>query len=226
MKIRAISDTHGHLPALREPVDVLIVAGDVTPVNMSHDPDIQRGWADTNFRYWLECAPARFIIGVAGNHDFVFEKYQAWAHDLPWYYLQDSGIELGGLNFWGTPWVPRLRRWAFYQNNQGLDEKFGLIPKDTDVLISHGPPYGKLDMVKARDPSGLKRGQLTDERCGSKALLNHIGRVEPALVVCGHIHEEGGKRAWHSRSRIANVSYLDGLYDPWGRDERRDIFEL
>ena len=52
---------------------------------------------------------------------------------------------------------------------------YSLIPKDTDVLITHGPPKGNVD------------GML-----GCHSLARHVERVRPKLLVCGHIHEAHG----------------------------------
>merc|ERR1712037_767457 len=55
------------------------------------------------------------------------------------------------------------------------------IPSDTDILISHCPPYGILDV------------NAEGERCGSKILLTHVvERVKPKYHIFGHIHEAYG----------------------------------
>ena len=49
---------------------------------------------------------------------------------------------------------------------------YGSIPAGIDVLIAHGPCRG-----------------YVDGGTGCATLLEHVRRVRPTLVVCGHIHE-------------------------------------
>src|SRR5262249_33524902 len=72
MKVVAVSDLHGNLPAI-PPCDLLLLAGDITPVR-DHRLAHQAEWLDTTFRAWLNQVPARKVIGVAGNHDFIFQQ--------------------------------------------------------------------------------------------------------------------------------------------------------
>ncbi len=93
-------------------------------------------------------------------------------------YLQDSGCEVAGLRIWGSPWQPEFGRWAFNLKRRGarLREAWSKIPLDTDILITHGPPYGVLD-------------QLVDgERVGCELLAERLQVVHPRLHVFGHIH--------------------------------------
>ena len=55
-----------------------------------------------------------------------------------------------------------------------------MIPLDTDVLITHGPPFGILDRC------------YDDQRVGCEELLKAVKRVKPKLHVFGHIHENYG----------------------------------
>lgn len=211
MRIAAVADLHGHLPDVPA-CDVLVVAGDVTPTS-SHDPDFQARWLDTDFRAWLGRVPARHVVGIAGNHDFVFERApQAVPADLPWTYLQDDAATIDGVTFWGSPWTPWFHDWAFNAPQGDADEAFlaaryAAIPAGTDVLVVHGPPAGFGDATA----SGL--------RVGSAALLDAIDRLQPAVCVFGHIHEDRG--AWtRGATRLANVSAVDLQYRLTGEPVR------
>src|SRR5260370_33826784 len=108
MKIVALADLHGYLPSSVPACDLLLLAGDLTPVQ-NHDPGFQAEWLDGPFRAWLQRQPVRKIVGIAGNHDFVFEQMPFLVpQDLPWTYLQDSGTEWEGLEISGTPEQPRF----------------------------------------------------------------------------------------------------------------------
>lgn len=201
--IVASSDLHGYLPQL-PPCDLLLLGGDLCP---DGTPQLQAEWLDTTFRSWLKQQPAKHIVAVAGNHDFVFQERPDLIPQLPWIYLQDSGTELLGLKIWGSPWQPVFFDWAFNLTEPGLAEKWKLIPADTDILLLHGPPHGLGDRTK--------RGDHT----GSPSLVTRIEEVQPKLVICGHIHEARGEYQL-GPSRIVNVSQLDLRYEPYA-----DIFE-
>lgn len=206
-RVYATSDLHGDLSVDIPPCDVLIVAGDVCPV-VDHALARQLTWLDGPFREWLLQVPAARIIGIAGNHDFVFEKWplEVLTLDLPWTYLQDTGTSFEGLRFWGTPWVPNLSRWAFHAMDHILDEKLALVPSDTDIVISHGPPHRYRDLTVPRF-GGVNAGFP-----GANDMLN---RVKPHAFVCGHIHEAYGVA--HHRNGVTdifNVSRMTENYEP------------
>ena len=213
MKIVAVSDLHGTLPEIPS-CDLLLIGGDICPVR-NHQVAFQGEWLDRVFRAWLSQLPARKIVGVAGNHDFVFEQRPDLVpSDLPWTYLQDSGTEWEGLNIYGTPWQPWFYDWAFNLYEPDLIPKWDLIPAGTDILVLHGPPFSFGD--------GLPEKNDTVRHTGSPSLLRRIEVVAPKLAIFGHIHE--GRGEWqHGATRLANVTILDERYQhvhpPW-------VFEL
>lgn len=205
MKIIAISDLHGTLPDVEE-CDLLLIAGDICPKD-NHSIDFQWDWLDRYFRLWLEdtALVAKKIVGIAGNHDFVFQVAPDKVPALPWTYLQDQAIEFDGLVIWGTPWQPYFFDWAFNLYEADLAKKWSLIPDETDILVLHGPPYGYGDMAPRADEPGY-------EHTGSPSLLKRIDEVKPRLVVFGHIHE--GRGEWkHGESQLANVTIVDEKYN-------------
>ncbi len=209
MKVVALSDPHGNLPEI-PPCDLLLLAGDLCPTT-DHDPRFQARWLNTMFRSWLEQLPAGKIVGIAGNHDFVFERAPDLVPpDLPWTYLQDVECRWRGLRIWGTPWQPWFYDWAFNGDPELLESKWELIPPDTDVIVVHGPPRGYGD--------GVVRVDGGAENTGCPHLLAKIAEVKPRLVVFGHIHE--GRGQWQlGPTTLANVTLLDVAYrvryQPW-----------
>jgi Icc-related predicted phosphoesterase len=203
LTIVALSDQHGELPDV-PPCDLLLVAGDVCPVT-NHGVDFQEQWLRADFRRWLEQIPARKIVFIAGNHDFVFERRRNFLPgDYPATYLQDSGCEWEGLRIWGTPWQPPFFDWAFNLREEELARKWALIPDGTDILVCHGPPHGYGDGVP--ECGGVRH-------TGSPSLLERIHEVRPRLVVFGHIHE--GRGEWRLGNMVlANVTLLDARYRP------------
>lgn len=209
MKLALTSDLHGFLPLAHTlpKCDVFVIAGDVCPVH-DHRLDYQWFWLDTIFRHWLtevsKETKCKAIIGIAGNHDFVFEQEDTSALFLPWRYLEDSGTEVDGVKFWGLPHVPNLMRWAFHAPEQDLLRKAMAVPDDTNVVISHGPPYETADKVVPRFGGG---------HVGDPGLNHMLSKVLPDIFVCGHIHEAYGHYMHRSGTPIYNVSHVDENYD-------------
>ena len=178
MRIVAVADTHTFehdLGAIPDG-DVFVHAGDL----------LRRGTlaelADVSA--WIRSLPHEFKLVIAGNHDWCFIDdraacERALGEDV--IYLEDQAASIGGLRFWGSPWQPEYNDWAFnLPRGPALAEKWALIPDDTQVLITHGPPRGYGD----RSPIGA--------RTGCADLLQAVHRVAPALHLYGHIHQDGG----------------------------------
>jgi Icc-related predicted phosphoesterase len=203
MRVVALSDIHGFLPHIPE-CDLLVISGDLCPLE-SHDIAFQARWLDTTFRAWLQTVPARHIVAVAGNHDFVFEQMPEMVPDLDWHYLKDQAITIDGLLLFGSPWQPWFHDWAFNAPAQGgelfLAKKFVLAPEGCQLFICHGPPKGHGDV----NDRGLT--------CGSQALTERLEQLQPALMVCGHIHEGYGISEI-GRTMVVNASYVDRHYHP------------
>jgi len=209
IKITAISDLHGNLIKNIEPCDILLIAGDVCPAT-NHNALYQVSWLNKEFNDWLGTIPAEHIVGVAGNHDWAFEKYPENVNIPNWHYLIDDSIILEGLKIYGTPWQPNFCNWAFNLGEMELSHKFSKIPDDIDILISHGPPMGFGDVVME------DIGPLFTEHLGSYALTENIKRAMPKLVVFGHIHTGSHiPRVYPNDNKecvINNVSILDEKY--------------
>jgi Icc-related predicted phosphoesterase len=218
MNVYALSDQHGDLPEIPE-CDLLLIAGDICPDFLAGRPgglmdkgeQRQRNWLDNDFRAWLDEIPAKNVVGIAGNHDFVFEHKFLIPEGLRWHYLEDDEVEIGGLRIWGTPWVPKLQSWAFYGSPNMLSVRAEAIPSGIDILLSHGPPFGYGDGIPA---SLWIDGEIRQglEHAGEDELFKNLDRIAPKVVVCGHIHEGYGSYK-RGDIDIYNVSVKDALYD-------------
>lgn len=198
MRIAAISDLHGFLPETPA-CDLLLVGGDLCPLD-DHTTAYQHRWLKEAFAPWLEARPAGAVVGIAGNHDFVAEGHDDLMRELPWTYLRDEAVSVGGLRLWGTPWTPLFQDWAFMEPDDRLGARFGAINGGTDVLIAHGPPLGFGVTVAGDD-------------AGSASLLEAIDRVAPRLCIYGHIHERFGVDR-RGDTVLGNVSHVNELYEP------------
>lgn len=210
MRLICLSDTHGEQDRFKVPDgDILIHAGDFC--SMGTEREVHK------VATWLKRLPHRWKIVVAGNHDRFFEQQPELARaylEPEILYLQDSGCQIEGLRFWGAPWQPWFCDWAFNLPRRGerLRKKWNLIPLDTDVLITHGPPHGVLDEVRARmtawGPSEDGSGPL-----GCEELAIRLATVKPRLHVFGHIHDGYGFIEKGDTTHV-NASVCDEDYRP------------
>lgn len=235
MKIVATSDFHGHLPDIPE-CDLLLIAGDVCPVE-NHERQYQSIWLKGDFYDWMRQQPAKVTVWCGGNHDFVLQDWRRKPEQikkLPGVYLDNSwceyypGMKDGAnadwpenkpLKIYATPMSNRFGGWAFMDEEDKLSELYKTIPRDIDILITHGPPFGRGDFVPSRSYSAVKRGWVegvTGEHVGSSSLLHQLSFEEwpnLKLVICGHIHEAYGKYNIGDID-IYNVAHMDGAYEP------------
>jgi predicted phosphohydrolase len=197
IRLVCISDTHNRHKKIALPAgDILVHAGDLS--GHGEPKEIAA------FGKWLAGLPYRHKVVIAGNHDFLFERSPAEGRALlgEVTYLQDSGAELEGLRFWGSPWQPWFYDWAFnLPRGEPLREKWALIPAGTDVLITHGPPLGHGDRTS--------RG----EQVGCADLLEAIRRIQPRCHVFGHIHEGYGTTR-EGQTACLNAATCDLDYQP------------
>ncbi len=197
MKIIAISDTHGYHDQLSlPPGDVLIHAGDVS--SRGSESEVKE------FLHWFSKQHFKYKIFIAGNHDFFFERANAERIKsiIPEgvIYLNDSGITIDGINIWGSPITPWFFDWAF-NRHRGADIKkhWDRIPYETDILITHGPIHGVLDMT------------VNGRQVGCEVLKDAINIIKPKVHICGHIHEAYGQSTLQDTLFI-NASVLDVRY--------------
>jgi Icc-related predicted phosphoesterase len=202
MRIICISDTHNRIGKVDIPDgDVLVHAGDSTM--MGRPEEIGK------FAAYLEALPHKYKVVIAGNHDWLFETRPTTARklieDAGAIYLQDEAVTIMGHKFYGAPWQPWFQNWAFnVARGKALAAKWALIPTDTDVLITHGPPFGILDQVDG------------GEHLGCVDLRTAVDRVNPLLHVFGHIHDGYGLDARRelARTNFVNASICDESYQP------------
>lgn len=214
--VRGASDLHGFLPAV-DPCDVLLLAGDLVPLNEAEDTGLAWRWFSDVFAKWIDKIPAGEVVAIGGDHDrMLYHRVSPGAHhglfDADWIYLRDAGVQLAcGLTVWGTPWSPGTCDWAFSGDDHELDMFFNAIPGGLDVLLTHTPPYGKGDRA-LRAPKPVDGEAESYENIGSRTLQDAIDRTKPRLVVYGRAHADGGWRSENNGTRYANVSLLDDDY--------------
>jgi len=178
LRVVAISDTHSRHRRIRLPKgDILLHAGDISYKGRREEL--------IDFLDWFKSQKFSYKIFIAGNHDFFLEQAKQTEIEklIPdgVTYLNDSGITIKGINIWGSPVTPWFHNWAFnrYRGN-AINKHWELIPKDTHILMTHGPVYGFLDQV------------INEQHVGCQDLLRHVLTIKPKVHLFGHIHESYG----------------------------------
>lgn len=183
MKIWHISDTHGyhHLLEVPQNIDVVVFSGDCANVR---DPYLNENEV-RRFLEWFSELPIRHKVMIAGNHDTSLEKRlitkKQIINDYGITYLENDFVVIDGKVFYGSPYTPTFGDWAFMRARDKINKVWTGIPDDTDILITHGPGKGILD---------LSDNYTNDlHLCGDGALLKRILKLSNLkLHMFGHIH--------------------------------------
>lgn len=197
MIIDCISDLHGFFPNDLQGGDLLIIAGDLTARDKPSEYD--------DFIWWLDKQEYKNKVLIAGNHDNTFQTAEpgffSYIKSYNINYLCDSGTEVESFDIaldativierkfkiWGSPWTktfsgmnPHCKAFTV-DTDEELAEKWAMIPKDTNILITHCPPHRVFD-------------QNTEwVSCGSQSLLFKATSLKNLKLFCfGHIHEAYG----------------------------------
>ena len=200
MKLCIISDTHTKHKFIginNYEADVLIHCGDMTG-----NGGIM---AITEFMTWFSGLDQfKHKICIAGNHDWLFERANLRAREVVpdnVIYLEDEEVVIDGVKFYGTPVQKHFCNWAFNRHESKMAQHWAAIPDDTDVVITHSPPYMIGDLVPYQG-----------EHHGSPSLYKEIvERVKPKVHCFGHIHEAYGLKELFG-IKFVNASCLDGDY--------------
>ncbi len=188
MKILAIGDIHGDTSlakelaakADKENVDLVIICGDITQNDESHDR--------------LVGAFNKKVVFVPGNHDslatadFLAERYDAKN-------LHGYSIKLGKTGFFGCSAV-----------NCGL---FQLEDKEIKEMLRKGFNYvkdaEKKIMVTHTHPSGSLAEKFSNIVPGSDAVKTALDEFKPDILLCSHVHEAEGMEQKIGETTVINV---------------------
>lgn len=220
LRICHISDLHNRHKYIEVPeCDILICSGDISGQGTPSEVE--------NFLRWItKQVQATYKVFIAGNHDRLFDpkfgKREAIMELLKKYkvlngleegsntfYLENDSIEIMGVKIWGSPWTPWFHgdHWAFNaQRGEEIAKIWNQIPKDTDILITHGPAWG--------------RGDYNNEslRVGCEDLRRKIREIKPFIHLFGHIHEDYGydfdEHTYYFNGSTCNLQY-EPVNDPY-----------
>lgn len=208
MKIWFISDTHQNHNLLEVPkdIDMVIHSGDST----NYQDGLKNHGELLDFLEWYKILDIKYKVYIAGNHDTCIERgyfdRDKFLLDYGITYLEHSSITIEGINIFGSPFTPTFGfGWAFNKSRSNLYDYWEMIPEDTDILVTHGPPRGILDLTYDR----ANHFDVT----GDRALLKRVIKVKPKIHSFGHIHntEDIVNQCILERSgiRFINVSVVE-----------------
>ena len=188
MRILHLSDTHSHHHLLKNlpTADVIVHSGDASFSGSENEV--------LDFLNWFCDLDYRHKIFVAGNHDNCLYGEQIEGLDENCHYLCHSGVEIEGVKFWG---VPLFVEDAIREGR--IEQLMVQIPEDTNILISHCPPYGILDFDD-------------NIHYGCSDLLKAVERINPRYHLFGHIHAAHGIKKLQ-QTVFVNSAIMNEMYE-------------
>lgn len=141
------------------------------------------------------------LVGVIGNDCFPDDaKYLSGegVHDL-----HATPVTIDGWAFLGLRGAPGRIGYTLYSETASWrhlraqeaalsDHRAGV------VVVSHAPPRGAVDLAS----------RFGVEHIGSTSLARFVGR-RASLVICGHVHRQGGRTAMCGRCVVVNTANHD-----------------
>ncbi len=190
-KLCLLADTHRqHRELTIPPCDILIHCGDMCSFQNDDLGTLE------DIDAWFAEVPAKRVVCIGGNHDFLLHHREfRFAHAD---YLCDQSLNIDGITIYGAPWCPDLSGFAFYLSDEDLQRKWEAIPSGIDILVTHTPPQGILD---------LPFSSLIHVGCPH--LRAELPRIGPRLHVFGHIHASHGEFT-ENVTKFINASVVAG----------------
>lgn len=177
MKITVLSDTHNFEPDLPGG-DLLIHAGDLTKFGFRSEVVKQLNYLHENLDKYQD------VLVIPGNHDLWAERHLNEFKEAcligGLLTLFEEELTIQGLRVWGSPVTKRYHDWAFNKSESELYDIWEKIPQGIDILVTHSPPEGVLDLNR----QGI--------RIGCKSLTQKVKEIKPLVHVFGHCHEDKG----------------------------------
>lgn len=188
MKILAFVDMHGSKPALKkllrkaetENPDIIICAGDFTIFERNMTPILLE----------LDLIGKPVLI-IHGNHEDPCTLKESISMFNNIFELHEKHHIFGDAVFIGYGGGGFSVIDPDFERQQKNFE--AMLKKGTKtIIVTHAPPYGTvLDLIQ-------------NQHCGNKTISEFIRKVQPDLLITGHLHENGGKRDMMGKTIVAN----------------------
>lgn len=219
-KIIVLGCSHGRHSQLVVPDgDVLIHTGDYSPRGTQADA--------IAFLKWFESQPHQHRLWVEGNHDAYAERHPtefaalAKEHAPSCHRLFDSGVEIEGIKFFGSPFTPTFMNWSFMANRgEQIRQHWNLIPDDTQILVTHGPAYGHLDLVPAEY---VQNGRDRHQGCHDLREVIDTRLKQLKCHLFSHLHSQGCQTEVVDGVTFANAAVVGEDYRVRGQIQVIDI---
>lgn len=205
MKLVLFSDTHG---CHREVVsgaenylyvpdgDAVIHCGDFSAHGTLYDI--------LSFNNFLGSLKHKVKVVGAGNHDVFVQSELGMAkiHMSNAKLVVHEPFMLSDKKCFFTSYLPYYNKWAFeVADDKARGKLFAQIPDDTEILFSHCPPYGILDVIDS------------GENIGDHELLKRVRDLKHLKYhIFGHAHASHGITDIRGVQYI-NCSIMDDRYD-------------
>ncbi len=191
MKFLTFVDIHGDRKAVRElvrraqeeDIDFVICAGDFSQFG--------RG-----MRFVLEKfnALGKKFYALPGNHEEermgILSEYQ---HCIDFHQRAVKAGDYYLLGYGGNGFAMEDARFRKIAR-----EWYGRYKGEKIVLVTHGPPLGcDVDLLQKR-------------HVGNRDFRQFIERINPKLMICGHLHETAGQTDQIGRTKVVNPGW-DGM---------------
>lgn len=193
-RIVHISDTHRMINKHFIPDgDILVHSGDFSDNGTKQETEI--------FVEFMGKFTHKHKIVVLGNHELGWDEKntdeieELLGPKIIW--LHDKGIKLEGIQFYGSSWNNMSKPQAFGLPRPELDEIWKTIPKGVEVLVTHLPPKGILDLafdnhVQRASCDLCNKLHSKFSHWGSEGLLSRVKELQVPIHLFGHVHDSSG----------------------------------
>ncbi|CAD5126008.1 unnamed protein product [Dimorphilus gyrociliatus] len=201
LRIVHISDTHLERDNQNIPDgDIIIHSGDFG----QYRSGLSKEEYFSRLNSFFKNLPHKYKIFVGGNHDSPLVDCQR-SLITECQYLIDESVTIEGIRIYGSPWNKwRYTSFARAFTIKNIKAKWELIDQDSDIVVTHQPPFNLLDLASYNHyiPNFLVK-LLSSSRCeicsqyhpgrnhwGSKSLRRILTeKIKPTLHLFGHVHE-------------------------------------
>jgi len=213
-RIQSIEKLIEFLQRLNEKPDYIIYAGDdIARFNKVGDRSrkdsvssiIHRGEVDRYKNYFEEIAKfsVHGLLVVSGNDDLPFVRSAIRGKNV--YNLHGQVVVNGDYAFIGLEGSTEPPGLLIYSEEDVwlyLNSMLKEVPPDKKIiLVSHTPPYSLLDI-------GIRFGiRHIGSRSLKRFLDENVERIK--MVICGHVHSQGGKTVKYKNCLVVNCASHD-----------------
>lgn len=185
MRLVALADLHGRLPKHLPEHDLVCIAGDILGIV-------------EEFEHWAETITDKPILWIPGNHDHDLITWQSQHSHM--HCLKNNIVAINGIVFGGFVWnycasAPIMEEiFVHCSADLRIIKRYLAQLPPCDILLSHSPPFKILDKV------------YNGEHIGIPGLLDRAKLGGCKYIICGHVHEQGGRTNIVGDITIVNVA--------------------